>query len=169
MVAARSIEEAASRLDAMTVVRPALAVTLAAGLLCSSAFPALWPTALMLLVIGAPLDAFGIYISTLRRIHAFSAFSEESVIRRYLPGTWLRLVLGWLIGLMAAAVMATHMIGFGPLDWLSLALSPPVFLAVLAVAGAGLSRELRPCYRVGWSLLAAVVPASLILVGLRLS
>ena len=109
--------------------RPSLGLGAAVGLfLLQPHFPGPLPTALMLLAIAVPLGAFGIYLSTLNRIHAFSVLSEDFLIRRYLPGTAMRLVIGWIGGLFGATIVAVQMLSFGPIDWIILASVVPIVL-----------------------------------------
>lgn len=145
---------------------PALALATTAGLFwLQSRIPGPLPTALMLLAIAVPLGTFGIYLSTLARIRALGFLSDESLIRRYLPGTWVRLVVGWIAGLIAAVVVAVQLLTFrGPLDWILLGSAVPIFLVTWRLIGKRLRREVRPCYRVGWSLRMATLPATLVLV-----
>jgi hypothetical protein len=94
----------------------------------------------MLLAIAVPLGAFGTYLSTLARIRTFCALSDESLIRRYLPGTWIGLVVGWMAGLVGAALVAVQLLTFGPVHWTLLAASAPVFLVTWRLIGERLRR-----------------------------
>ncbi|MGY6631146.1 MAG: hypothetical protein ACXIUL_09090 [Wenzhouxiangella sp.] len=104
------------------------------------------------LVLAAPPGVFAIYLATLRRAHWLGMWSAGSVGHRLLSGPWLRLLLGTLAALLAAAVMSVRLAVANSLDLVLLAGSLLVFAGVFWRLGAWLRGQYQPLFQHGRSL-----------------
>lgn len=138
------------------MVVPVIALSVILGLTTlQPEFTGPWLSALIVLLLATPIGAFQIYLLTVQRVRDLTVFSDNSLVRRFLPGTWLRMIIGCGLAIFGALVVLIGLVGAGRIDWLLLALTPLVFGLSLRAARSTVQREYRPFYRTAVSLRGA--------------
>lgn len=139
----------------------------AASFLLQHHVPGPAPLAFLVLVVAVASGLFGTYLLTLRKIHALSGFSDESLVRRHFSGPWLRLAGGVVCGALAGLAFALALVSLSRLDWLPLTAAPFLFAAVKRLTGPRIRREFKPYRATGRTLVWTAVLTTAVLVLLQ--
>jgi hypothetical protein len=127
------------------------------------------PLAFVVLLVGVASGLFGTYLLTLRRIHARSGLSDESLLRRYFSGFWLGLTVGVFCGALAGLAFALALVLLGGRDWRLLAAAPLLFAAIERLTGSRIRREFKPYRATGRALVSTAFATAAVLIFLQVT
>ena len=118
--------------------------------------------ATLFLILALPTGVFSAYLATLRRIHWLTMWSADSLVVRWLSGSWLRLLIALLLAFMASGLLSVRLSVGG---WIDLSLIASCIALVLILnffLSDWLLGQFNPIYRHGRSLfLIAILSAVL--------